>query len=821
MSVDAMELVVKAAVGVDLNEADTRFHIIDSLLESGLGWPRSAFSLEPSTVDGFADYVLKRPNGSPALIIEAKRTGAHFDLPANYNAGKKFRSVKIKALYSGGLKDALSQAQRYASELGCDFAAVSNGRQFIYFKVFERGRAWKELGAIVISDISWFRENYAEAISMFGYSAVVERASLSAAFRGIGLDAREIYYPKEKVNAYAQTLNQNFLAPSLRPLARKFFGPLAEQEAELINSCYVNQRTYDLSLQGVRTLIKDSVTPFFENYGVVETEDNARGGAVANRIQKNVQLGRGSDVVVLFGGKGSGKSTFLWRALHHQPPQYIKKHVAVATVNMLAVPKDADSIREAIWRGIVQSLDTNRTLQGDRDALTRLFSDRWEVALRQDLHGLDPSGQAFNQTANARLAEWKSDVRYVAQRLAKWHHVMHRGCVVVLDNTDQFENELQDYSFTVAQEVSTELGCLVLISMREERFYASKVRGLLDAYQNNAFHISSPPASQVFIKRLEYLLGELRSGRLDVDEDRRDQLVKFLQVFLTDFKRVPESPLNRFISACAHGNIRLALDLFVDLLLSGYTNAREMVESDRGWTVQIHQVLRPLMSPTRLFYDEKLSKVLNIFQVRVSVGGSHFTGMRVLKLLSEGQDPTSPGFIPFGELKNQFVSLYGGEEDFRVWIDALLSTNLIEASTRQDGYSDDIDAVKITAYGIFALRELSSYFTYIELASTDCGVRDEAVCNELVLLTNEEVALLSQKKKVERVRKRLAKASVFIDYLSREEAREREYFGVTEGNDFMGDIREAFEKEQADVLKSARRNASREHRASDEGGQIG
>lgn len=805
MCVDAAQELVAEVGRLDLNEADTRFHIIDRLLEVVLGWPKSAFSLEPSTVDGYADYLLKRPSGVPALIIEAKRTGVDFDLPANYNAGKKYRGVKVKALQSGALGAAMAQAQRYAADLGCEFAAVSNGRQFVFFKVFERGKAWKELGAVVISDISWFAENYSDAVSLFGYSSVVERGSLGGVFSGLSLDAREIFFPKEKVNAFSQLLNHNFLASSLRPLAKKYFGPLAEQESQLIESCYVNQRAYDLSLRGVRTLIQDSVTPFFESYGVAEIEESDKGGAVANRIQKNVQQRKGSDVVVLFGGKGSGKSTFLWRALHHQPPQYIKKHVAIATVNMLTVPKDAEAVRSTIWKDIVRHLDVEKILDGDRSNLVRLFSDRWEVAEKQDLFGLDPASQAYNKAANKLIGAWKSDLKYVASRLAKWHAGMHRGCVIVLDNTDQFENDLQDYSFTVAQEVSNELGCLVLISMREERFYASKIRGVLDAYQNNAFHISSPPSSSVFIKRLEYLIGELRSGRVDVDEDRREQLIKFLQVFSSDFHRSPDSPLNRFISVCAHGNIRLALDLFADLLLSGYTNAREMLESGKGWTIQIHQVLRPLMSPTRLFYDEKLSKVLNVYQIR-TVGGSHFTGLRILRFLSIGQDPTSPGFMPLGELKNRFVSSYGSEEDFRIWVDILLSANLVEASSRQDRYSDDIDALKISAYGQFALKELRGFFTYVELASTDCGIRDEAVCNQLVVSTNEEVALMNERKKYDRVLKRLEKAEAFLAYLEREEVRERDYFGITDDDLFMPTSKAAFAAEKEEVLRSARRN---------------
>ena len=85
MSQVAAEEIVKLATSVDFNEADTRFQIIDRLLREVLGWPTQAFRMEHSTIEGFADYHLLRPNGKPALIVEAKRTGVYFDLPANFN----------------------------------------------------------------------------------------------------------------------------------------------------------------------------------------------------------------------------------------------------------------------------------------------------------------------------------------------------------------------------------------------------------------------------------------------------------------------------------------------------------------------------------------------------------------------------------------------------------------------------------------------------------------------------------------------------------------------------------------------------------------
>lgn len=803
----AIDDLVTYASDVDLNEADTRFHIIDRLLREVLGWPSSSFKLEPATIDGYSDYHLLRPNGSLALIVEAKRTGVYFDLPPNFNHNKPIRQVKAATLLtSESLKKAIIQAQRYCSDEGCEFAAVTNGRQFVFFKAFEKGKSWKSLPAIVITDLLWFRESLASAMALLGYSSVIERNSLKHAFENSQPDTREIFFPKEKIASFNQIINANALASFLRPIVLKYFGPIDVTDREFVDRCYVSQRAHDKSLKGIRSLIQDSISPFMESYGIQETVDEESGGAFANRLAKSVRRSAGGDVVVLFGGKGAGKSTFIKKVLIHKPPQFLKKHSAPIIVDLLSAPKDSTSVRDHLWRGLISKLDSSNLLLGDRDELLRLFEDRFSVARRQDLKGLFEDSTAYNERLNDLLAEWRKDQRYVASRLVSWHNQHHRGVIVAVDNTDQLENELQDYAFSLAVEVSKDLGCLVLISMREERFYASKLRGMLDAYQNSAFHISSPTPAEVFGRRISYVVDLLKANQLPVDQSWREDIQKFFEIFRTDFARNPISPLNRFISASAHGNIRLALELFGDLILSGYTNATEMTQSTNGWSILIHQVLRPLLTPTRLFYDEKLSKVPNLFQIRSLKGGSHFTGLRILRYLLHGQDPAAPAYVSQAEIRSYFAETFGGDDDFRHWCDRLLASNLIEASTRQDFFTDEIDSVRITSFGQFALSELYKIFTYIELDSTDCGIRDESVCNELVRLSNSEVQLLAERKRFERVQRRIEKAEAFLGYLKREEEREIEFYGLPSDSAFVPNMIDAWAEEKPRVLQSARRN---------------
>ena len=135
--------------------------------------------------------------------------------------------------------------------------------------------------------------------------------------------------------------------------------------------------------------------------------------------------------------------------------------------------------------------------------------------------------------------------------------------------------------------------------MREERFYNSKIHGVLDAFQNAGFHISSPKPAEVFRKRLRYTMGLLNDAgsRTTLVPETEDALINYCATYVDIINKEfssEKSPLNGFLSACAHGDIRLSLDLFRSFLLSGYTNVEEMLNAGT-WTFQIHQIIKPVM----------------------------------------------------------------------------------------------------------------------------------------------------------------------------------------------------------------------------------
>lgn len=795
----------------NLSEANTRHQILDPLLHDVLGWPRARTSCEEYISPGYADYMLSRADGTPLLLIESKKEGAFFALPAGMLGSSTATYVPVKSLLTDApIQGAIEQVRTYCTNVGCEVAAITNGHEWIVFRTFKKGEDWRKLKAFVISSLDYFAQKFTEAQNTFAYTQITDKGSLQRLLLDDTHFNRQLYYPKERIASFGAQVDSNNYASSLRPIMDKYFGVIPQDDSEFMESCYVSDREYDLAFANARRRLEDALTPYLEQYNIRDFRDGDSGGGLGRRLQKAV-LNRGkTDVVVLFGGKGVGKSTFLRKLLFHKPPHILEKNAVVAIVDLLNVQHDLSAITRNVWDSIVRALDSADLLRGNRDELCRLFSERFSQAQSQDLFGLDPKSEAYIVRLNDLVSRWKVDLPYVATCLAKYWSERHKGIIVVVDNTDQFPAAIQDQCFTLAQEISEKLTCLSLISMREERFYSSKIHGVLDAFQNSGFHISAPQPHEVFLKRIGFVSRLLNSrdeivtkslpARID-----REVCTQLFRIFSQEFAR-SSSHLYSFITACSHGNIRFALDLFSGFVLSGYTNVHEMTSQGR-WTLQTHQVVKPFMVPGRFFYEEQLSQIPNLFQIRSKVHGSHFTALRVLTRLHAGHSSINPPFIPIATLVSQIVETMGMREDLEMNLNLLLQRGLIEANNRLDEYSQDVDSVRITSYGDFMLNALSRTFTYLELTSADCAYFNEGVANDISALSNDDYRLFISFKRMERIEARMRRAEVFVRYLCDEESREIDLYKLHDYPSIMPNIQKTFESDRVKVLKSARKNA--------------
>lgn len=815
---DRLSEIIEISKNKDLNEADTRHRIIDTIIHDCLSWPKNRVSVEEYISPGYADYILKKSTGEPLLFIEAKKSGIYFDLPLPQNSSISSEYISIEKLVTNAeIKKAANQVRGYCLNTGCEFACITNGTEWIFFKIFEKDVRWEKLNAFVIRKLSFFKDEYTLANKAFSFSAITENSSLLELLSSSNPKDRSIFHPKEKITSYDYSINANRLAVNLRSIASKYFGVISDNDACFMDKCYVTERDYHETSTGMRRLIKDSLSPYFERFGVQQLNDTDHGDVLSGSLAESIKQRGDGDVLVLFGGKGAGKSTFVNRVLHHNIPNWLNAHGVIAIVDLLKIPEDKNLIRQELWSGLCARLDIDGILKQDRNFLIeKLFSDKYEIAQRQDLAGLSESSEAFNVTLNGLVSKWKEDFVYCAERLVEYHALSFKGVIVVVDNTDQYSSETQDYCFAAAQEISKKLKCTTLISMREERFYGSKIHGILDAYQNAGFHISSPKPSVVFQKRLSYvtnILNDRKSRATEKLGGLSDKFVNesiiYLNILNEEFSK-SRSPLNDFLTACSHGDTRLSLDVFRSFLLSGYTNVDEMIDSG-SWHFQMHQVIKPVMIPNRYFYDEKSSHIPNIYQIRSLRKGSHFTALRILRKISKDVDPTAPKYFQVTDLCAYFMEKFGMLEDFKLNLDTLLRHGFVESDNRLDKYSERVDSVKITSYGKYMLDDLSNYFSYVDLVCTDCGVFSQTVCNHMSTASNLEFNMFRTGDRVSKIKARIDRAESFVNYLANEEASEKERYALGMPNDqmFTNKLLINFNLEKVRALESARRQISK------------
>lgn len=808
---ETLESIIREHEGRSLNEADTRHKVIDYIIHNVLSWPRNRVSLEEHIHGGYADYVFKKANGEDLLFIEAKKEGAFFELPIPHKPGETSCFIQInKLLTDKNIKAAITQVRTYCFDSGCEFACITNGHEWIFFKSFEKGKKWESLQAFVIRRLSYFSTEYTKAVNNFSFTAINEHATLPTLLNSSHPKDRGIFFPKEKIPSYSHTITANRLAASLRPIASYYFGVITDHDTEFMERCYVSQRDYQSTHEGMRSIIHDSLSPYLESHNIQQLDDTGKGGRLGGKLTKNLKHKKQGDVLVLFGGKGAGKSTFIKRLLHHNPPRWLKDHAVISIVDLLKVPEEKAVIRDVIWDSLIKGIDTEQVLDSPRhELINTLFKDRFGVALKQDLSGLSDQSEAFNLKLNELVAKWKLDKKYCAKKIVEYWREKDKGIIVVVDNTDQYSTVVQDFCFSSAQEVSKELDCTTLISMREERFYNSKIHGVLDAFQNSRFHISSPRPAEVFKKRLEYTASLLQDDakREAIIGDQDNKFVAdcctYLDILNKTFSN-DMSPLNSFLSACAHGDIRLSLDLFRSFLLSGYTNVDEMILA-KTWNFQIHQVIKPVMIPTRYFYDENLSDIPNIYQLRSNRNSSHFTALRILRKLAKTIESSTPCYLSIAELRSYFAETFNMLEDFEKNIDVLLKHGFVESNNRLDQYSESVDSVKITNYGLYMINELAFFFVYLDLVCTDCGIYSEQTSNYLTEAAKKEYNLFTKGDRISRVQVRLERVEEFIKYLKAEEDREKDFYslGMPEEEMFTFKASENFIPEKERVLKSA------------------
>jgi hypothetical protein len=781
-----------------VSEADTRATLIDRLLHEVLDWPRASVAREVVVSPGYIDYVLSAPR--PSIVLEAKASGESFFVP--FVKTEKAARLKINGVLrsNSALQQALAQAQRYCSDRGIRYGVVSNGYSFVVFRAIVEGAPWRDGEAIVFHSPKVLESDFATLSGLLAYSSV-SSGGLDDAFRLGGTSPRGHDRPISRVVNADSTYERNPINTALRPFVETYFGDIAAQdELDVLDHCYVHSRPLQIIDKDLAMIIEDRIPRFAATAVQVLTDETDQGGELERLLRAATSGPQAGLVALLMGGIGAGKTTFLKRFFLIVARDIVSPGgpAVLARLDFLGGPDTLAGLDTFMWRRLAQIFQQQDSALLKRPALEELCGARLDIIREAYSH----SNEAQSRIDDAVFSVANDPERFAEGAIA---YYIRRGRmpIVVFDNVDQLGVAVQTHIFTTAERFANHLGCLAILVMREESYCVAQLRRQLTAYTIRPYHLSSPGFRDLIKVRIEFATrraAELRdSGPAGTATYR--EILDFFEILRRSIFHKNKN-IVRLIESVSFGNMRLALDLFNNFIISGATNTPEMFRifrSHGGYSVPFHQFAKSVILGDYRFYKESRSRILNAFDIGDARNASHFTTLRVLEFtLGNYARKTAEGFVDLQSLINAMIDDFDNEEDTFRTIGRLIEHDrqLLELDTRRCDSMEGATSIRVTTAGQYYLRFLVQSFAYLDLVWHDTPLDSSGLADSLARIIAETD-----------MRTRFLRVEMFLDYLNEEEQEELRDRALPQTGHFfygpfMPGIRRQYEREKSFIVKA-------------------
>jgi len=777
-----------------LSEADTRSKIIDPIFKECLNWDEEDISREPHSASGFADYIFKM-NDRHILVLEAKKKGVPFRIPDNF----KNRHYKINGVISE-CKDLIStieQAQRYCIDQGIRVGIVTNGYQYVIFEAFRSGSPWREGKCVIYHSFEDISHNFGSFWNLLNKNSV-ENGSLIKVLSETP-ETKLFERPLDKVHNKEEKLTRNYLHEYVLPFVEYIFSEITDpSQLDILNKCYVYEKAYGSADAEIRTYFIDRMPYYAEQYNIKSfIEEDKDAGIFRINFEKCENLvkskaAKGS-MILLLGGVGAGKTTFLHRFFKIILKDKLKFFWFY--IDFRKSPIVESEFEEFIYQKIINQFEVEY-INAVREELEKI-SDKFSISLNKN-----------------------NPKKYVSSLFATLRCLGY-SIALVVDNVDQHKAELQESIFLVTEHITDELQLVTIFPLREESYYRSTLIGALDAYDKRKFHIPSPKFEFVILNRINYLLDSLKKPPEEIKkilktsldlEDKIEEIAIFFNIIKNSIKRKSPnraSSITYFITQISAGNMRVALKMFNAFLVSGNTKVEEMFRIYRdggGYQIAYYQFLKSVILEDSKYYIGDKSSIMNIFEINRPFSESHFLNLRILNYayINKANDsPVGRGFIEINRLKSEAEDLFINPKAVEEALLRLAKFDLISFENQSKTDIKNASYFCITSTGSYYLTQLSKHFIYLDLIAGDTPISDINVV--------EKIRTLIDRTDID---DRLKKTEILLDYLKEFEDNEFNENPEYKGSDltnkqFMEDIIRNYYGEKRYIQdKIERRNKS-------------
>lgn len=748
----------------DRNEAQTRKDLIDALIAS-LGWEASDIRVESHYDGTYADYELGR-DGS-RLLIEAKREGVYFELPAGWS--DRVARLSTVSGTSSKIESALRQAAGYAQSRGIQYAAVSNGWQVIAFLASRTdGVPPLEGKALVFPDISAWPLDFRLMWDNLSNAGVAER-NLS---RTLGSDIARPPLPRlsKKIGGYPGVAQRTPEEQTLQILGSVFVEDIASREGDerrFLISCYAASGALSQYALLSKEILRTRYSLLFDDgVDIAIQPASTHTGLDKDLLSDIAAASLKHRPIILLGDVGVGKSTFIKNLIHVEAREQLETAL-VFYLDFGKRPALATDLPGHVAAELERQLNTVHNIDIRSDAFVRGVYhgklEQFETGIYGPLRSTDP--QAYLEREIEFLSELVHDTdEHLRSSLDHISRAHRKQIVVFLDNIDQRDSGFQDDLFVIGQTMAESWPVTVFLALRPETFHESRRSGSLAAYQPRAFSIAPPRVEIVLKRRLAYALELLREGGLRTGTGVEilvdlDTLIRFVDIVQRSLKT--RYDLVEFLENVSNGNIREALGYLEQYIGSPHVNMKRILEIVRGdnssaYIIPIQDLVKAVGLGDSQYYDPSRSPFGNIFDASSLNPSTHFLTPIIVERLGDGAvDGSHDGFVEVGELYRYCQSLGFTADEVADALERALAGRLISQAGLDRSRASVARAFRSTSAGVYATRRLARMFAYVDLLIDDCPILDPGKVPLIVPLTHRGSLLA-----------RLDRADAFAEYLT-------------------------------------------------------
>ncbi|MFQ5681911.1 MAG: hypothetical protein ACE5HC_01440 [Candidatus Binatia bacterium] len=753
----------------DWNEADTRFQFIDPFVTTCLGWPKSEMRLEQRLERTYTDYELAIPR---AIIIEAKREGDYFELPANPEQ-RLIVSLKSVMELDKRADNAIRQVQAYCSGRGTPIAIVCNGHQLIAFLASRQdGQPPLEGKCLLINGHEQFLKQFPLLWQNLSPAGTRERRI----FRLLTTGA-ETGIPKKfssyLVN-YPSFRYKSAIQANLRTVAELLIEDIVktpEIESRFYKVCYCESGALAHNALLSRKILLARYSALFRPSDAASNVRSVKPDKDTLALTPEIMAEALSHrPIVLIGDVGVGKTSFLKHLMYVSAFEEFQRaiYVYIDLGSQAALELDLrDFVLSEIERQLIDRYKVNvREATFVRGVYYREI-ELFRAGIYGSLYATNRS-EYENKLLEFLEKKVESSAQHLQQSVQHLVAARTKQVIIMIDNADQRSLEVQQEAFLIAQNIAQQWRAAVFVTLRPQTFHQSKQAGTFSAYPQKIFSISPPRADLVVEKRLAFAL-EVAEGRLPVDQFQGiglnfKSLALFLKALLYSLKN--NKDLIELISNITGGNIREIIDLTTKSIGSPNVDAGKIIgimEKTDKYLVAVHEFSKSALLGEYSHYHADSSLALNMFDVRFPDEREHFLGPMIAAFLNyDGSHRNREGFVKADNVIIEMQSWGYTPQQSEAALRRMTNKRLIE-TTERITFAEDVTgligdmpaAFRITTVGVYHLLKWAPSFAYLDAMVFDTPIFDEAVLDELA----KEAASFE-------IGKRYLRAKAFLTYLN-------------------------------------------------------